>query len=65
MRLPGFTAEMAFNTVQERYRLGGMIFTAGTGVVLPQFCFTNEGGTTCCQCYFGYCYCHRLLRAHL
>ena len=28
---------------------------------LPQFCITNEGGTTCCECYFGWCYCHHLI----
>jgi hypothetical protein len=64
--MPGFTAEASLYTADERYRRAYFFASVGdSGKVLPQICFTNEGGTTCCDCYYGWCYCRRLVRAVL
>jgi len=66
LRMPGFTAEASLYAADERYRSAYSIASfVDSGRVLPQFCFTNEGGTTCCDCYYGWCYCRRLIRAVL
>lgn len=66
MGMPGFTAEASLYIAGEYYRTA---YSSTSGAdnrkVLPQFCFTNEGGTTCCDCYYGWCYCRRLVRAVL
>ncbi len=64
-RMPGFYAEASLYNAHERYRSVYFSTATDTGRVLPQFCITNEGGTTCCECYFGWCYCHHLIRAVL
>jgi len=64
--MPGFTAEASLYTTAERYRLPYFSTSvAASGKVLPQICFSNEGGTTCCNCWgdgYGGCYCHRQLK---
>jgi len=67
LRIPGFTAEASLYAANERYRRATTATTSfvGSRRVLPQFCFTNAGGTTCCNCYYGWCYCRRLVRAVL
>ena len=57
MRTPGFTAEASLPKSSEQY-LERMTRPA-TSRVVPQFCFQTEAGIICCECYFGYCYCHR------
>lgn len=57
MRTPGFTAESSLPKASGEYR-AELARPAATGVI-PQFCFQTELGITCCDCYFGYCYCHR------
>jgi hypothetical protein len=66
LRIPGFTAEASLYAADERYRWAySTISAVDGGGVLLQFCFANEGGTTCCNCYYGWCYCRRLPRAVL
>jgi len=56
-RLPGFTGASSL------YRHGhypGITQSPAETLVLPQFCYTNEGGrTTCCECasYGGLSWC--------
>lgn len=60
MRMPGFTAEASLSKASQQYLRE--VARLATSRVAPQFCFHSESGTTCCECYFGYCYCHRLPR---
>jgi hypothetical protein len=60
MRIPGFTGANALTRTKQTYHSD--LHAALASGVLPQFCFTNEGGTICCQCYFGWCYCFHLIR---
>lgn len=66
IRMPGFTAEASLYVADGySWRAYSPSLVADGGNVLPQFCFTSEGGTTCCNCYYGWCYCQRLRRAVL
>jgi hypothetical protein len=64
MRMPGFTAEASLSATKWHYQVASSptALTDG-GIVLPQFCYTNQAGvTTCCDCYYGYCWCRRIVR---
>jgi len=57
MTIPGFGAEKSLSTASPYVGSGTLVRTGGAEVI-PQFCYTNEGGgTTCCNCYYGYCDC--------
>jgi hypothetical protein len=66
MTTPGFTAEASLNKKKDAYALT-LNFAGGEGKVLPQFCRSDEGGTTCTYCWdeggFSGCYSVRLPRA--
>jgi hypothetical protein len=58
MTLPGFGAENSLST-GSCYVGTVTAERAGSAEVIPQFCYTNEGGVlTCCSCYYGYCNCN-------
>lgn len=51
MSTPGFTAEASLGEMRESYVLTLKLATE-SGKVLPQaFCRSDEGGTTCFQCW--------------
>jgi hypothetical protein len=64
MTLPGFSAENSLSTAS-RYAGDGSAESAGRAEVIPQFCYTNEGGSvTCCNCFDGFCNCN-VIRKHV
>lgn len=66
MSMPGFTAGASLRKLKDVYALApGLAVEAGT--VQPQlFCRSDEGGTTCFQCWdeggFSGCYSFRIPR---
>ncbi|GEM_PF-4915132 len=51
MSMPGFTAETSLGKMKDSYVLTLKLATE-SGKVLPQlFCRSDEGGTTCFQCW--------------
>jgi hypothetical protein len=50
MSIPGFTAEASLGKIKEGYALTQERAAEG-GKVLPQFCISGEGGTTCYTCW--------------
>jgi hypothetical protein len=61
MRLPRFTAEASLEPTHEAYHLAPR--PASAERVVPQsLCYQHEGGAvTCCDCYYGYCWCRTIL----
>jgi hypothetical protein len=54
MNIPGFTAEASLYTSEERYRMARLSpLVAESGIVLPQFCFTDDDGRRICCESFG------------
>lgn len=62
MTMLGFTAEASLPSRSGRYHMVGTPNTHVKGrEVVPQFCYTNAAGvTTCCDCYYGYCWCRTI-----
>jgi hypothetical protein len=62
MTMPGFSAESSLANATKPYTEQA-VEQANRAQVVPQGCFTI-GNRRCC-CYYGFCTCGHILRAHL
>ena len=64
MRIPGFTAEASLDRTSQDYLM--TLIPATTDKVVPQWCYSHpDGSSTCCYCYWGYCWCTIIHRVFL
>jgi len=62
MSIPGFTAEASLSRTAEGYRVStAFVIQSDRGSVVPQWCWTDSAGTTCCVTPWFGVQCHKLL----